>query len=753
MTDAFILSWLFNKQEYEACLNMCTAALEKNQYNQTAWILKCKCLAYLSRVDDLELDNDEFDATLDYVAQAALPRPGTSLRKLATAAGHSQDPAAAASSFAIRPMSGHGRVVTGYARPMTTVKDLNGSQRTVLRSSNERMTLSSSGRMNLVTPSLVNEPGGPFINLERLDLKKYASKPLLSMDMLTTRLYLAKVYLKLDQPSVALQIYEDTSTNFPGTTAPLVSMARIHEELFDLQMSIKMYKKILHIDSSHVEALASLAANYFYDDQPEVALRYYRRLLQMGKESSAEIWNNMGLCTFYSQQYDLAIPCFERALSFASDDAMLSDVWYNIGHVACSTGDLEFAYKSFKICVSSNSNHAEGWNNLGVLEIQMAKSVSSAHDHFIKSSRISAFIYEPFYNLALATLEKGDIQSSLQHVQTALANYPHHYSGKALQERLQQIWPPSLGPLSLDEGVAALSPLLINIVLCGVVVLGVFVGSTIVGNYSQVDRLWSVTPWVYSWVFFGYSYLRGYGFDPRLFAMCVVSTIWGLRLTYNFWRKGGYKAGEEDYRWPALRKILTNPIVWHIFAFSFISLYQNLLLLLIAIPAHVAFSATEANANGSAGFEPWTAVDTAATVFFMSMLALETWADQQQWAFQEKKWAMIKSGKTLASLPVPYKYGFLTTGLFSLCRHPNFIAEFSMWWAFYLYSVGASGVWLNWTIIGAVLLTMLFQGSTAFTESITEAKYPLYKVYQKYTRGLIPLPPKISFEKFLAKQD
>jgi tetratricopeptide repeat protein 8 len=45
--------------------------------------------------------------------------------------------------------------------------------------------------------------------------------------------------------------------------------------------------------------------------------------------NNTEIWNNVGLCCFYSGQYDLAIACLEKALSFASDDEM-ADVWYEL---------------------------------------------------------------------------------------------------------------------------------------------------------------------------------------------------------------------------------------------------------------------------------------------------------------------------------------------------------------------------------------------------------------------------------------
>jgi steroid 5-alpha reductase family enzyme len=40
------------------------------------------------------------------------------------------------------------------------------------------------------------------------------------------------------------------------------------------------------------------------------------------------------------------------------------------------------------------------------------------------------------------------------------------------------------------------------------------------------------------------------------------------------------------------------------------------------------------------------------------------------------------------------------------------------------------------------LLTLLFIGSTIFTESITAAKYPAYVDYQRTTSMLVPLPPR-----------
>jgi tetratricopeptide repeat protein 8 len=128
------------------------------------------------------------------------------------------------------------------------------------------------------------------------------------------------------------------------------------------------YREVLNSDSSNVEAVACIAANYFYSDQPEVALKFYRRLLQMGVYNS-EIFNNIGLCCYYAQHYDMIITCFERALSLATNDMQRAEVWYNVGHVAIGIGDSNLAYQCFRLSLTYNNDNPEAYNNLGVLEM------------------------------------------------------------------------------------------------------------------------------------------------------------------------------------------------------------------------------------------------------------------------------------------------------------------------------------------------------------------------------------------------
>ena len=254
-----------------------------------------------------------------------------------------------------------------------------------------------------------------------------------------------------------------------------------------------------------------------------------------------------------------------------------------------------------------------------------------------------------------------------------------------------------------------------------------FVVSQVARNYSQVDKLWSIIPVVVIWMM---AY-KG-GMTPKLLLMAGVATVWGIRLTYNFNRRGGYSwkfwTGDEDYRWQILMKnpILKGRLRWTIFNLLFISFYQLGLLLLITLPMLLVIGSEVSHVEF---------IDLFLASAFIGLVIMETIADQQQWNFQTTKHRFIKEGK---ALPLEYAKGFISSGLWRLSRHPNYFAEQSIWVVFYLFSVAATGSVFNWTMIGCVLLILLFQGSANFSEGITSEKYAGYKGYQNETPKFFP---------------
>jgi len=267
------------------------------------------------------------------------------------------------------------------------------------------------------------------------------------------------------------------------------------------------------------------------------------------------------------------------------------------------------------------------------------------------------------------------------------------------------------------------------------IVIGVVAYTFIVGeltnNNSQVDKLWSVVPIIYVWYMFYLAYQHTHVINERMLLMSILVTLWGIRLTYNFARRGAYQwkfwAGEEDYRWEVLRKRpgFNNRFVWMIFDLFFICSYQNVLIFLFTLPI-LATLATNATALGI--------VDYLLAAMYIGFIVIEYIADQQQFDFQTEKHRRINNNEALGE----YEKGFVSTGLWSVVRHPNYASEQSIWVVFYFFSVIATGEWLNWSVVGCVLLIILFKGSSDFSEDISANKYPEYKKYQASVPRFIP---------------
>ena len=266
-----------------------------------------------------------------------------------------------------------------------------------------------------------------------------------------------------------------------------------------------------------------------------------------------------------------------------------------------------------------------------------------------------------------------------------------------------------------------MGPLLVCLVICAAVAAATWIASLVTREYSWVDRIWSVVPVVYVWVFAGRERVRraprahgrardrsGASGSPST-SRARAATARAARTTAGRCCAGGWR-----------------PWQYQLFNLFFISIYQNALILLFCLPALTVYEA---------GPTPLGAWDVVLAVVFLAFLVGETIADQQQWAFHRWKAAERAAGRD----PQP---GFLQAGLFRVSRHPNFFFEQAQWWVFYGFAVAATGVWLHWTIAGAVLLTLLFIGSTIFTESISRAKYPDYDDYRARTSAIVPWFPR-----------
>lgn len=145
---------------------------------------------------------------------------------------------------------------------------------------------------------------------------------------------------------------------------------------------------------------------------------------------NAELFNNLALCSFYAQQYDYTISCFERAMSLCTEENV-ADVWYNISQIAIVSfilcfilfffflliliqfwkivwiqclGDLTMARDCLRLAISIDNQHAPSYNNLGVIE-QRKGNLTAARIYFHAAANMASFMYEPHFNSAFLAYE------------------------------------------------------------------------------------------------------------------------------------------------------------------------------------------------------------------------------------------------------------------------------------------------------------------------------------------------------------
>ncbi len=208
----------------------------------------------------------------------------------------------------------------------------------------------------------------------------------------------------------------------------------------------------------------------------------------------------------------------------------------------------------------------------------------------------------------------------------------------------------------------------------------VFGFSLLLNNSSMYDPYWSVAP-----IFIGLLLLwqtdnTHADIFRQLLALNLV-IIWGVRLTYNFFR-GWQGIKHEDWRYVNLRQQF--PKAYWMVSFAGIHLFPTLLVFLGCLSLIPVLS--EAN-------NPFNWLDGIATILTAGAIWLEGTADKQLHNF-------VTTNKTPGAI--------MKSGLWASSRHPNYLGEMLFWWGLYLFALAAG--WQNWwCIVGPLCISLLFR--------------------------------------------
>jgi tetratricopeptide repeat protein 8 len=269
------------------------------------------------------------------------------------------------------------------------------------------------------------------------DSEKHLISSIQSQASVNAYYLLSHIYIKLDQPMNTITILKKAIDLFSKEPVFHLALGRVYEMLNDEQQSFNHYKLALNLENNNIEAVACIANHYFYEDSPEISLRFYKRLMDLGVNNT-EIWNNIAVCLFTNSQFDLFYPCVQKALTMTEDPILLTDLWYNIAQMAMMMGEKEAAYRAIKISLSYDGSNAEALNNLGIFELKKGK-VESALYNFKLAMKENQYLFEPHFNYAINCYKIGKYEEAFEVIKKAIEIYPDHPDSRKLFDLLKGI--------------------------------------------------------------------------------------------------------------------------------------------------------------------------------------------------------------------------------------------------------------------------------------------------------------------------
>ena len=91
-----------------------------------------------------------------------------------------------------------------------------------------------------------------------------------------TYILLARLYQRLEQLDRAMNLIQSAVDKHPFDVTFRIEQGRLLDAMSKPDDAVQMYRLISRLNPINIEALACIALNYFYDNNPEMALMYYR---------------------------------------------------------------------------------------------------------------------------------------------------------------------------------------------------------------------------------------------------------------------------------------------------------------------------------------------------------------------------------------------------------------------------------------------------------------------------------------------
>jgi steroid 5-alpha reductase family enzyme len=250
--------------------------------------------------------------------------------------------------------------------------------------------------------------------------------------------------------------------------------------------------------------------------------------------------------------------------------------------------------------------------------------------------------------------------------------------------------------------------ILISLLVCCLIMFGVWLWARKIGNAGVVDVFWALNFPVIAVILFFFAD----GMELRKSLVCGMVIVAGLRLGIHLWKRVIGHLDEEEGRYKQLREEWAPHADRNFFWFFQFQAISNVLLaapfFLIALNPHHELH--------------W--LEYAGVVIWAIAITGEGIADWQLTLFKKD----IKNKGKVCDL-----------GLWNYSRHPNYFFQCLMWIAYFLFAFTAPWGWIA-IVSPAIIIHLILNvtGIPATEEQAIRSKGDQYREYQRTTSALVP---------------
>jgi steroid 5-alpha reductase family enzyme len=232
----------------------------------------------------------------------------------------------------------------------------------------------------------------------------------------------------------------------------------------------------------------------------------------------------------------------------------------------------------------------------------------------------------------------------------------------------------------------------------------IFLYALLKNDNSIVDIFWGLGFIVVA----AYSFIKTGNLHTKTIVINLMVLIWGVRLAIHIFLRN--KGKGEDFRYKAWRES------WKCFNFrSYFQIFilQGIFMMIVSCPVYFVNQFAE---------ESFYFIDYIGILLFLAGFIFETISDYQLMLFRK----------------MPGNKGkIITTGLWSISRHPNYFGETLLWWGISCFALPYHQGWIM--LISPVMITFLLRFVSGVP--MLEKKYkshPDWKEYKEKTAVFVP---------------